>query len=103
MKKNIIVIFPIILSVITVAIFFNLSVKPMDTTTNVLGQKETMSQNENSKKNTIGNAAKIIAIQNQLEATQAIHPMKANLQVQDKPLLKIQILLQQPFLLILLS
>ena len=57
MKKNIIVIFPIILSVITVAIFFNLSVKPMDTTTNVLGQKETMSQNENSKKNTIGNAA----------------------------------------------
>ena len=58
MKKNIIVIFPIILSVITVAIFFNLSVKPMDTTTNVLGQKETMSQNENSKKNTIGNAAR---------------------------------------------
>ena len=57
MIKNIIVIFPIILSVITVAIFFNLSVKPMDTTTNVLGQKETMSQNENSKKNTIGNAA----------------------------------------------
>lgn len=57
MKKNIIVIFPIILSVITVAIFFNLSVKPMNTTTNVLGQKETMSQNENSKKNTIGNAA----------------------------------------------
>ena len=57
MKKNIIVIFPIILSVITMAIFFNLSVKPMDTTTNVLGQKETMSQNENSKKNTIGNAA----------------------------------------------
>ena len=98
MKKNIIVIFPIILSVITVAIFFNLSVKPMDTTTNVLGQKETMSQNENSKKNTIGNAA-----QNQLEATQAIHPMKANLQVQDKPLLKIQVLLQQPLLLILLS
>ena len=85
MKKNIIVIFPIILSVITVAIFFNLSVKPMDTTTNVLGQKETMSQNENSKKNTIGNA------------------MKANLQVQDKPLLKIQVLLQQPLLLILLS
>ncbi len=68
MKKNIIVIFPIILSVITVAIFFNLSVKPMDTTTNVLGQKETMSQNENSKKNTIGNATqKIIAIQNQLK------------------------------------
>ena len=57
MKKNIIVILPIILSVITVAIFFNLSVKPMDTATNVLGQKETMSQNENSKKNTIGNAA----------------------------------------------
>ena len=48
---------PIILSVITVAIFFNLSVKPMDTATNVLGQKETMSQNKNSKKNTIGNAA----------------------------------------------
>ena len=40
MKKNIIVILPIILSVITVAIFFNLSVKPMDTATNVLGQKE---------------------------------------------------------------
>ena len=57
MKKNIIVILPIILSVITVAIFFNLSVKPMDTATNVLGQKETMSQNKNSKKNTIGNAA----------------------------------------------
>jgi ABC-type dipeptide/oligopeptide/nickel transport system permease component len=51
MKKNIIVILPIILSVITVAIFFNLSVKPMDTATNVLGQKETMSQNKNSKKN----------------------------------------------------
>lgn len=29
----------------------------MDTATNVLGQKETMSQNKNSKKNTIGNAA----------------------------------------------
>lgn len=29
----------------------------MDTATNVLGQKETMSQNENSKKNSIGNAA----------------------------------------------
>ena len=98
MKKNIIVILPIILSVITVAIFFNLSVKPMDTATNVLGQKETMSQNKNSKKNTIGNAA-----QNNSEATQAIHPMKANLQVQDKPLLKIQVLLQQPLLLILLS